>query len=112
MFGVKIDMTWSATQVGLRPVESGLGGHEDGVRGVDDGVENTSPPLRKRVRMTMSECATFSDFRGVDNEILSESRNGNDTPIEFEHLVRVVKETTAPTTIVCGLDDVHGIDCC
>ena len=112
MFRVKIDMTWSATQVGLRPVESGLGGHEEGVRGVDDGVKNASLPLRKRVRTTMSECATFSDFRGVDNEILSESRNGNDTPIEFEHLVRVVKATTAPTTIVCVLDDVHGIDCC
>ena len=60
----------------------------------------------------MSERATFSDFRGVDNEIISESRNGNDTPIEFEHLVRVVKATTAPTTIVYVLDDVHGIDCC
>ena len=112
MFGVKTDMTWSATQVGLRPVESGLGGHGEGVRGVDGGVENSSITLWKRVLMTRSECATFSDFRGVDNEILRESRNGNDTPIEFEHLVRVVKATTAPTTIVCVLDDVHGIDCC
>ena len=36
---------WAATQVGLRPVESGLGGHDDGVWEVDEGVENTSLPL-------------------------------------------------------------------
>ena len=112
MFGAENDTTWSATQVGLRLVKSGLGGHEDGVGGVDDGVENSSPPLWKRGRLAWSVGVTFSDFRGVDNEILSESRNGNDTPIGFEHLVRVVKATTAPTTIVCVLDDVHGIDCC
>ena len=41
----KNDTTWSATQVGLRPVESGLGGHEEGVFGVDEGVEKTSLPL-------------------------------------------------------------------
>ena len=37
-------MTWPATQVGLRPVKAGLGGHEAGVFGVDDGVDNTSLP--------------------------------------------------------------------
>ena len=37
MFRVKIDTTWSATQVGPRRVESGLGGHEEGVFGVDEG---------------------------------------------------------------------------
>ena len=37
--------TWPATEVGLRPIESGLGGHEDGVNGVDAGVENASLPL-------------------------------------------------------------------
>ena len=40
----KNDTTWPATQVGLRPVKAGLGGHEAGVFGVDDGVENTSLP--------------------------------------------------------------------
>mgnify|MGYP004601358651 CR=1 FL=1 len=39
----KNETTWSATQVGLRPVESGLGGHDDGASGVDDGVKKTSP---------------------------------------------------------------------
>ena len=29
----KPDMTWSATQVGLRTVEAGLGGHDAGVSG-------------------------------------------------------------------------------
>ena len=38
-------MTWPATQVGLRGVKAGLGGHEAGVFGVDDGVENISLPL-------------------------------------------------------------------
>ena len=41
-FQMKIDTTWPATQVGLRPVKSGLGGHDDGVWGVDDGVKNSS----------------------------------------------------------------------
>ena len=39
----KIDTTWPATQVGLRPVKSGLGGHEAGLFVVDDGVTNPSP---------------------------------------------------------------------
>ena len=42
---VEIDMTWSATQVGLGPVESGLGGHDDRGFWVDEGVEKTSLPL-------------------------------------------------------------------
>ena len=45
LFRVKIETTWPATQVGLRRVESGLGGHEEGVGGVDEGVEKTSLPL-------------------------------------------------------------------
>ena len=65
MFGVKSDMTWSATQVVLGPVESGLGGHEEGVRGDDEGVENASLPLWKRVRTMRSEYAAFSDFTGM-----------------------------------------------
>ena len=40
-------MTRSATQVGLRRVESCLGGHEEGVFRVDEGVKKTSLPLRK-----------------------------------------------------------------
>ena len=34
--------TWPATQVGLKPVEAGLGCHDDGGSGVDEGVENAS----------------------------------------------------------------------
>ena len=68
---VEIDMTWSATQVWLRPVESGLGGHEEGVIGVDGGVKNSSLPLRKRGRMSGSECPTFSGFTGVENDHVS-----------------------------------------
>ena len=37
--------TRPATQVGVRPVKAGLGGHDDGVSGDDDGVGNTSLPL-------------------------------------------------------------------
>ena len=68
-FRVKIDTTWSATQVGLRPVKSGLGSHEEGVIGVDDGVENASPPLWKRVRITLSECAAFSDLTEAASDV-------------------------------------------
>ena len=45
MFRVKIETTWSATQVCRRRVKVGLGGHDDGVWGVDEGVEKTSLPL-------------------------------------------------------------------
>ena len=56
------DATWPATQVCLRPLESGLGGHDAGVFGVEEGVETTRLPLLKRGRTAVSECATFSDF--------------------------------------------------
>ena len=69
------DTTWSATQVGLRRVGSGLGGHEECVFWVDDGVEDASLPLRKRGRVVPSEGATFSNFRGVENEVCSEKQN-------------------------------------
>ena len=74
-FGVKNGITWSATQVRLRRVKAGLGGHEEGVGGVDDGVANASPPMWKRVRTTTSECPTFSDFTGVANDVANENRN-------------------------------------
>ena len=45
LFRVKIETTWSATQVCRRRVKAGLGGHEEGVDGVDEGVEKTSLPL-------------------------------------------------------------------
>ena len=69
------DTTCPATQLGPRPVESGLGGHEVGVFGVDDGVEEASLPLLKRVRTAWSECPTFSDFTGVPNDVVNEKRN-------------------------------------
>ena len=71
----KNDTTWSATQVGPRPVEAGLGGREEGVWGVDEGVEDASTSLRKRGRMALSVCPTFSDFIGVGNQNDSENQN-------------------------------------
>ena len=62
--------TWPATQVGLRTVKSGLGGHDDGVCGVDDGVEKVSFPVTKRSRPTRSDCPTFSGFVGVEMFVL------------------------------------------
>ena len=71
----KTDTTRSATEVGPRPVEAGLGGHDAGVSWVDDGVGNASFPLLKRAWTAVSECVTFSDFRDVDNEIIGEKQN-------------------------------------
>ena len=64
-------MTWSETQLGPRPVKSGLEGHDDGVWGVDDGALNVSFLLWKRVRMAGSECATFSDFTRVVKDLVN-----------------------------------------
>ena len=69
-------MTWPATQVGLRPVKAGLGGHEASVIGVDDRVENASLPMRKQVRTTELVCAIFSGFIGVENQNDGENENG------------------------------------
>ena len=60
--------TWPATQVGMRPVEAGLGGHDDGAWGVDDGVKRTSTQLWKRCRLAWSDCATFGVFVVADRE--------------------------------------------
>ena len=59
------------TQVGLRTVESGLGGHEEGVSGDAAGVENASIPLWKRGRMAMSNSTTFSVFVPARKDILA-----------------------------------------
>ena len=71
----KMDTTLPATQVGPRPVKSGLGGHEAGLFGVDEGITNSSPPIMKRGRMVMSKCPTFGDFFGVWNDVFAEKRN-------------------------------------
>ena len=73
--------TWAATQVGLRRVKSGLGGHDDGVSGVDEGVENASIPITKRGRMAMSNHPTFSDFVVVGSENDSEKLNPIDKTV-------------------------------
>ena len=73
--GVDFDTTWPATQVLMRPIKSGLGGHDDGVSGVDDGVDKTSLPLRKRGRRSGSVGATLSDFRGIANQVVCENKN-------------------------------------
>ena len=53
----------------------GSGRPRGGCFRVDDGVEYASLPLRKRGRVVPSEGATFSDFRGVENEVCSEKQN-------------------------------------
>ena len=67
--------TWPATQVGLRPVGAGLGGHDDGASGVKEGVERASTQLCKRCRSAWSDRATFSDFVESDNQFDGENRN-------------------------------------
>ena len=84
MVRVKTDTTWSATHVGLRPVESGLEGHEEGVIGVDDGVENASLLLWKRGRTVQSDHAAFSDFTGVDDENCSKNQIHSKDPASRE----------------------------
>ena len=64
-----------AIEVCLRPFETGLGGHDEGVFWVDAGVENASLPLWKRVRMSWSECATFSGFTGVEKDSVGDGCN-------------------------------------
>ena len=56
MLRVKIDPTWSATQVGLRPVESGLGGHEEGVWGSTRGSRNIAPVMKTRTNDVVGRC--------------------------------------------------------
>ena len=58
----KMSATWSATQVCLRGVKAGLGGHDAGVSGGDAGVEDISIPISKRGRLALSESPTFSGF--------------------------------------------------
>ena len=55
-----------------------LGDHESGVSGGWRGVKKTSLPLSKWGRLAVPECATFSDFVGVDNENVNENRNDFD----------------------------------
>ena len=43
--------------------------------GVDEGVENASLPLWKRGRTAWSDPTTFSDFVGVDYEMVDDNRN-------------------------------------
>ena len=69
----KNDTTLPAPQVGLGTVKACLRGHDDGVSRVDDGVKNTSLQFSKRERTALSECVTFSDFAGVECEIISET---------------------------------------
>ena len=87
MVRVKIDTTWPATRVGLRPVKSCLGGHEAGVLGVGEGVEKTSIPMLKRGRMALSECATFMAFIRVENDYDCKKRNGTYGTIPQETVI-------------------------
>ena len=73
--------TRPATQVGLRTVKSGLGGHDAGVCGVGEWVENASFPMTKRGRLALSDCPTFSDFVGVEKYCSSERGNDIDATV-------------------------------
>ena len=64
------------TEVGLRPIKGGLGDQESGVSGGWRGVKKSSLQLSKWGRLAVSDCATISEFVGVDNENLSENGNG------------------------------------
>ena len=75
MFRVEKDTTRCATQVCLRRVESGLGGHDDGVCGVDEELGNTSLSSRKLGGMVRSDGPAFSGFTGASNESCSEKQN-------------------------------------
>ena len=44
-YSSKNESKWTVTLIGLRRVETGLGGDEDGVFWVDEGVANPSLPL-------------------------------------------------------------------
>ena len=70
----KTDMIWSATQVGLRTVEAGLGGHDACASVVDEGVSMSSFPISKRGRLVMSDCPTFIGFVWSGTENISENQ--------------------------------------
>ena len=67
--------TWPATQVGLRPVEAGLGGHDAAVSGVDAGVKKASSPISKRCRLAKSDYASFSGFDRFERENIIAKKN-------------------------------------
>ena len=63
-------MTWSATQVGPRRVESCLGGHEEGVdRGRRLGEEGAAP-VTKTGTNGLSERVSVSGLTGVGTILL------------------------------------------
>ena len=69
------DTTLTATQVCLRGVEAGLGGHDAGASGDDEGVDNAPIPLWKRGRFVLSENTTFSRFEPPGKDWFSENLN-------------------------------------
>ena len=85
----KIGTTWSATQVGLRPVKAGLGGHDAGASGDDEGVEDTSAPISKRGRTALSGHPTFSGFGRVENESDTVRQTNLNESIELRHVIIV-----------------------
>ena len=68
------DTTWPATQVGLRTVKSGLGGHDDGASGDDEGSKSNRYRYRNGDE-GVSDSATFSGFVGADNHFVSENQS-------------------------------------
>ena len=66
------------TEVGPRPIKSGLGDLESGVSGVDEGPKNASISMSKWGWLAVSDRASSSDVVGSDNENLSENRNDFD----------------------------------
>ena len=71
---LKRGTTWPATQVGLRTVKSGLGGHDDGASGDDEGSKSNRYRYRNGDE-GVSDSATFSGFVGADNHFVSENQS-------------------------------------
>ena len=66
------------TEEGPRPIKAGLGDQESDVSGGRRGVKKASLPSSKRGRSAVSECPTFSDFCGADNEDVSQKQEFED----------------------------------
>ena len=62
-------MTWSATEVGPRRVESGLGGHEKGVNGGRRWGEEGAAPVTKTGTNGLSERVFVSGLTGVGTPV-------------------------------------------
>ena len=102
------DATWPVTQVVLRPVKAGLGGHDAGVSGDDEGVEDAPISLWKRGRIVLTESPTFSVFVPAPKDIFSEDQNQKNTTIELCCIHDIVCQDSR--LVVVKLNNILGFD--